>query len=94
VPFVQQQRARGPGADEIDCPDGSDEKDCGGQGFLCGSGETIPEEWVCDFFQDCQDGSDEVDCPGFLCGSGETIPLDWVCDVFVDCLDGSDEENC
>ncbi len=30
--------------------------------YTCGSGESIPDNWVCDGEADCADGSDEVDC--------------------------------
>lgn len=62
--------------------------------FACGSGEEIPETWLCDLEDDCADGSDEADCPVFECMSGDEIPLDWVCDGADDCPDGDDELDC
>lgn len=61
--------------------------------FMCMSGETIPETWICDFENDCMDGSDEVDC-FFMCNNGEQVPKDFQCDGVDDCGDGSDEANC
>ena len=63
--------------------------------FICGSGETIPIDWVDDGYPDCQDGSDESDNHGdevmYLCGSGEEIPWSWINNGYDDCYDGSDE---
>lgn len=83
---------------DVDCLDGSDEQDCGGQIFACldGSGST-PVEWQCDGYPDCADGSDELDCAGvlFQCADGSnSIPLEWQCDGSEDCGDGSDEIGC
>lgn len=51
------------------CPDESKEShvqvelQCtGAKPYMCGSGETIPDTWVCDFGKDCMDGSDEENC--------------------------------
>lgn len=67
---------------------------CGGAApSMCGSGETIPDTWLCDGQADCADMSDEADCV-FTCGSGEQIPKQFVCDGSPDCKDGSDEANC
>ncbi|MCA9636187.1 MAG: LDL receptor domain-containing protein, partial [Myxococcales bacterium] len=87
--------------DAGDCPD-SDQAaeaqvrfECYGDApFACGSGETIPETWVCDLDDNCADGSDESRCPVFMCKSGDEIPLEWQCDGAADCPDGDDEENC
>jgi len=45
---------------EIDCQDGSDENESGGDGtYTCDNGQVIPASWVNDGEEDCQDGSDE-----------------------------------
>ena len=45
---------------EIDCEDGSDEKESGGGGtYTCDNGQVIPASWVNDGEEDCEDGSDE-----------------------------------
>ncbi|MBL9105244.1 MAG: hypothetical protein JNL82_30135 [Myxococcales bacterium] len=64
--------------------------------FACGSGETIPEEWTCDFNVDCADESDESSCPdSFTCADGNGyIPGTSQCDGSPDCPDGSDEIDC
>jgi len=62
--------------------------------FMCTSGESIPDTWVCDLDENCSDGSDESRCPVFMCMSGEEIPLDWRCDGAPDCPDGDDEVDC
>ncbi|HFE47619.1 MAG TPA: hypothetical protein ENJ18_19375 [Nannocystis exedens] len=66
----------------------------GAQPFTCGSGEQIPDTWLCDLADDCEDGSDESECPVFICESGDEIPADWQCDGAVDCPDGDDEVGC
>ena len=52
-----------------DCPDGSDEADCGDAevegtcsetDFTCSNGECIPDVFKCDGGHDCVDGSDEA----------------------------------
>ncbi|KAL3854930.1 hypothetical protein ACJMK2_014165, partial [Sinanodonta woodiana] len=52
---------------ESDCPDGSDEKNCGDCGkelFRCQEAPytCIPSAWKCDGEVDCDDGSDESQC--------------------------------
>ena len=45
---------------EIDCDDGSDENESGGDGtYTCDNGQVIPAAWVNDGEEDCEDGSDE-----------------------------------
>ena len=45
---------------EIDCQDGSDENESGGDGtYTCDNGQVIPASWVNDGEEDCEDGSDE-----------------------------------
>ena len=45
---------------EIDCEDGSDENETGGDGtYTCDNGQVIPASWVNDGEEDCEDGSDE-----------------------------------
>ena len=45
---------------EIDCQDGSDENESGGDGtYTCDNGQVIPAAWVNDGEEDCEDGSDE-----------------------------------
>ena len=34
----------------------------GAKPFMCGSGETIPDTWVCDLLEQCMDKSDEQNC--------------------------------
>jgi hypothetical protein len=60
--------------------------------FTCGSGERLPQFWVCDRDPDCADGSDEADC--FQCDSGGVLPTEARCDANQDCADGSDEAGC
>lgn len=64
--------------------------------FECGSGESIPGDWKCNFLADCADMSDEIGCPGsFMCADGsQWLPDEYRCDYFADCDDGSDELGC
>lgn len=63
-------------------------------GFMCGSGESVPFYYACDDEPDCMDMSDESDAAcKFTCGDGEKIDLDQVCDDNVDCADASDEAD-
>lgn len=53
---------------KIDCPDGTDERDCGQKKdcepneFACNNFECLPKMFKCDSDLDCIDGSDEVAC--------------------------------
>ncbi|KAL7976140.1 hypothetical protein Chor_008237, partial [Crotalus horridus] len=53
---------------ERDCPDGSDEQNCGTPSpcepneFRCRNGHCALTLWRCDGDNDCADGSDELDC--------------------------------
>ncbi len=63
--------------------------------FVCASGESVPEGWICDGEPDCAGAEDEAQsCPApHICGSGEQVPSAWVCDGAADCEDGSDEPD-
>tara|TARA_B100000073_G_scaffold241650_1_gene202655 strand:+ start:621 stop:2921 length:2301 start_codon:yes stop_codon:yes gene_type:complete len=66
--------------------------DVQGEGeFVCGSGETIPIDWVDDGWEDCDDGSDESPDVMYLCDSGEEVHWGSINDGYDDCYDGSDE---
>ncbi len=51
-----------------DCPNGSDEANCGDKLFDCGQGYMISSDWLCDLSSDCDDGRDEgPECAKLLC---------------------------
>jgi hypothetical protein len=64
--------------------------------FMCGSGETIPEDWRCNTRVECMDQSDESTCPDtFMCKDGSGwFPNVYKCDNQIDCADGEDEDDC
>ena len=41
--------------------------------FNCSSGDCIPNEWICDNYEDCSDGSDEVGCGSGNSNEGKVI---------------------
>ncbi|MBN3303033.1 SSPO protein, partial [Amia calva] len=65
---------------QMDCPDGSDEVQCGGP-------STSPAPLVMPTPSLCSSKQ-------FLCDSGECVHLDRKCDLRRDCQDGSDERDC
>ena len=67
--------------------------------FACGTGQCVPQKFVCDGDLDClSNGKDELDClprncsaNEFRCKNGRCIPNASVCDHLDDCRDMSDE---
>ncbi|KAL8614884.1 hypothetical protein ACOMHN_042842 [Nucella lapillus] len=69
--------------------------------FLCGSGQCIQSQWLCDTEKDCSDSSDEVNCPTnctgpnqYHCHDGTCVSSEFRCDGVNDCTDRSDEAGC
>ncbi|XP_026685800.1 very low-density lipoprotein receptor-like, partial [Diaphorina citri] len=93
-----------------DCPDGSDERDCGFQScrqdeFKCHNGTCLNISKRCNNVTDCATGEDERNCPQvpdysrcgideFRCTNGQCVHQRAKCNKVVDCDDGSDEDYC
>ena len=66
---------------DIDCLDGSDEKDCPSEpprgdlcqatDFTCGNHDCIHKSWRCDGDVDCADGTDEEGCGIMECAGNQ-----------------------
>lgn len=89
-----------------DCPDGSDEEECGIKP-CARDGQCLPptgSPCPCDSIDDCPDGFDHTvhNCSRQPCPAGELrclwgsacIPRTWLCDGHPDCPASSDELGC
>ncbi|MEQ2208190.1 hypothetical protein XENOCAPTIV_018966, partial [Xenoophorus captivus] len=56
---------------------------CRGSEFTCSSGRCIPQNWVCDRFNDCGDFSDERGCDS---DSRDCYPGEWGCPGSTACI--------
>ncbi|XP_078729473.1 basement membrane-specific heparan sulfate proteoglycan core protein isoform X6 [Lampetra fluviatilis] len=69
---------------------------------VCGNGQCVPRDYLCDGEKDCTDGSDEMACATaspcepneFRCRNGRCALKLWRCDGDNDCGDNSDEDVC
>ncbi|XP_075928964.1 basement membrane-specific heparan sulfate proteoglycan core protein isoform X5 [Petromyzon marinus] len=69
---------------------------------VCGNGQCVPRDYLCDGEKDCTDGSDEMACATaspcepneFRCQNGRCALKLWRCDGDNDCGDNSDEDVC
>jgi uncharacterized protein (TIGR03382 family) len=74
----------------VECPDGSDEKDCN---FECADGNILPTGG-CDGAVQCADGADEADCPVACPGEPGLMLATGRCDGVAVCARGGDEARC
>ncbi|XP_014662216.1 PREDICTED: basement membrane-specific heparan sulfate proteoglycan core protein-like [Priapulus caudatus] len=86
------------GSDEQRCTSGA--RGCGAGEFRCQDGSCIDDKSRCNGEQDCRDGSDERGCTAgcqtseWQCLDGQCIDERRKCDGRADCSDGSDELDC